>query len=369
MRNERLMLAMLVALAIVAAACGGPAAPPQPVGAPIDKEPKPTKAPTQTPIPTNTPKPTNTPRPTPTPTDTPTPETPESPKSDGFYTVGDEIAAGKWHSTGAGIDCYWARLDDQQEILDNHFGIAGGTVTILETDYEVEFTGCGTWEYVENAEPILQPDATKPKKDGFYTVGVEIAPGKWRSDGAGDDCYWARLDDHQEILDNHFGRAGGTVTVQETDYEVGFEDCGTWEYLEESPPAEAPSETSDMSEQEYVAAILEILPIYSDALARLDELSEGANVLDEEWKEDVAEVIAAMLLTGAQVRELEPPEKFADFHAEFVEAANHYDAAAYLMIEGIDEVDADKITKAGEEMRLGEAAIGRASEELEKLTE
>jgi len=95
----------------------------------------------------------------------------------------------------------------------------------------VEFDGCGKWEYVQNVEKALLPDATSPKGDGFYTVGVEIAAGKWRSTGTGDNCYWARLDGKQNTLDNHFGSAGGTVSVRETDYEVSFDGCGTWEYL------------------------------------------------------------------------------------------------------------------------------------------
>lgn len=71
---------------------------------------------------------------------------------------------------------------------------------------------------------------TRSKGDGFYTVGVEIAPGTWRSDGSGSGCYWARLDRNQEILANHFGSAGGSVTIRASDYEVEFSDCGTWEY-------------------------------------------------------------------------------------------------------------------------------------------
>ena len=183
---------------------------------------------------------------TPTPTDTPPPTTTPNlaqtatveaygalaaPKGDGFYLVGVDILPGKWHSTGTNDGCYWARYDANQELLGNHFGIAGGTVNVRPTDYEIEFDDCGVWEYVEDAAPVLGPDAAQPKGDGFYTVGVEIAVGRWRSTGTGDSCYWVRLDGKQDILGNHFGKAGGTVTVRATDYEVAFEDCGTWEYL------------------------------------------------------------------------------------------------------------------------------------------
>ena len=74
-------------------------------------------------------------------------------------------------------------------------------------------------------------DITQPLGDGFYTVGEEIAPGKWRSTGTGDECFWQRLDSDQGILDDHYGMAGGTVTVRQSDYEIHFEGCGMWEWL------------------------------------------------------------------------------------------------------------------------------------------
>ena len=206
----------------------------------------PTPTPKNSPTPTLTPTITPTPAETPTPTNTPTPtQTPNlsltataqamgvlaSSKTDGFYLVGVDIAPGKWHSTGSDDGCYWVRQDSSQDILDNHFGYAGGTMTIRPTDYEVQMDDCGRWVYVENAEAVLAEDAAEPKKDGFYTVNVEIVPGRWRATGSGDGCYWARLDANQNIIDNHYGLAGGTVVIRVSDYEVTFNDCGTWEYL------------------------------------------------------------------------------------------------------------------------------------------
>jgi hypothetical protein len=195
-----------------------------------------TNTPTITPTPTITLTPTNTPLPTTTPNLALTATIEAfgilaSSKSDGFYTVGVDILAGKWRSNGTDIGCYWARRNDKQETIGNHFGLAGGTVNIRASDYEVEFKDCGTWLYVENEILALLPTARDPKEDGFYTVGLEIAPGKWKSTGSGDSCYWARLNGNQETLGNHFGNAGGTVTIRATDYEVSFADCGTWEYL------------------------------------------------------------------------------------------------------------------------------------------
>ena len=205
-----------------------------PTNTPINT-PTPSNTPTITPTPTNTSTPTSTPTPTATPnlSLTATVEaygTLAAPKGNGFHTVGTEILPGKWRSNGTGNGCYWARLDANQNLLGNHFGFAGGTINIQPTDFEVEFDDCGTWTYVEDEVQILQDDATEPKGDGFYTVGVEIAPGTWQSTGTNDGCYWERLTGSQNIIANHFGNAGGSVTITSNDYEVHFNDCGIWEY-------------------------------------------------------------------------------------------------------------------------------------------
>jgi hypothetical protein len=69
------------------------------------------------------------------------------------------------------------------------------------------------------------------KSDGFYLVNVDIAPGVWRSDGKGDKCYWATTTRTGDIIDNHFGMAGGTMYVSPTAFQVEVEDCGTWKFL------------------------------------------------------------------------------------------------------------------------------------------
>lgn len=55
------------------------------------------------------------------------------------------------------------------------------------------------------------------KGDGVYVVGVDIEPGRYRSDG-GSSCYWARLTaDGTDIIDNYLGDGQAVVTVQATD--------------------------------------------------------------------------------------------------------------------------------------------------------
>jgi len=76
---------------------------------------------------------------------------------------------------------------------------------------------------------------TSDKKAGNYLVGVDIAPGSWRSGGTFDDCYWVRLTREGEIIDNYFGAAGGTIYISPTDFEVRLKpECGIWKFL--GPP-------------------------------------------------------------------------------------------------------------------------------------
>ena len=113
--------------------------------------------------------------------------------------------------------------------MKNHYGHAGGTVNIPENAYEVSLEDCGVWLNVFSIgerEPLS--DINEPKDDGFHTIGIEMSAGTWISQGTGDDCYWARLNNNQDTIANHYGKAGGAVTIQPTDYEFKTEDCGEW---------------------------------------------------------------------------------------------------------------------------------------------
>jgi hypothetical protein len=123
-----------------------------------------TDLPTLTPLPTYTPKivivtptATITPKLTSTITNTPTETLPPSPTSDltktdkhpGFYLVGEEIAPGVWRSLGSSNSCYWAITSKTGSILNNHFGMAGGTMYIPQSGFQVELDrDCGNWTYL-----------------------------------------------------------------------------------------------------------------------------------------------------------------------------------------------------------------------------
>jgi hypothetical protein len=68
-------------------------------------------------------------------------------KGDGFYVVNMDIAPGIWRSTGTGDDCYWEVTQANGDIIDNHFGMSGGTVYITPTAFQVQFEDCGEWVF------------------------------------------------------------------------------------------------------------------------------------------------------------------------------------------------------------------------------
>ena len=175
--------------------------------------------------------------------DTPPPPTipgDKNPKGDGWYVVNSEIAPGYWRSTAGSLSCYWERDKDLNQNLDsilgNYFGDSGGLIHILPTDVVVEFTRCGTWTYLPpDYQKVLQPNATSPHGDGVYLVGIDIAPGTWRTTSGNSNCYWERDQDAtgtlDDIINNYYGPSGGFVTIAPTDLQLQISDCGTLNYI------------------------------------------------------------------------------------------------------------------------------------------
>jgi hypothetical protein len=65
--------------------------------------------------------------------------------------------------------------------------------------------------------------------NGVHVVGVDIRPGTYRTDGA-EGCYWAKLRQDEDIIDNDWMVNGGrtTVTITSSVYKFESNDCGTW---------------------------------------------------------------------------------------------------------------------------------------------
>ena len=66
--------------------------------------------------------------------------------------------------------------------------------------------------------------------DGNYTVGVDVQPGRYKTLGPVDGCYWETLDASGEINDNNFVNAAPQViaTIRKGDFAFNSERCGPW---------------------------------------------------------------------------------------------------------------------------------------------
>lgn len=95
-----------------------------------------------------------------------------------------------------------------------------------------------TWDTPrEAARPAVDTQAADGSLagDGTYIVGVDVAPGTYRSKGADDVngvCYWARLDstlgDTDSIIANDGGKGAQVVTVKKTDKAFTSRGCAEW---------------------------------------------------------------------------------------------------------------------------------------------
>lgn len=141
-----------------------------------------------------------------------------------------EIAQLKNQNSNQGADL--AKIETQYALLQS----ATPLIIVREITQTVTPTPLYTPTITPTPTNTVPPTATQdplkaPKGAGFYLVGVDIAPGVWRSDGTGDSCYWAVTSATGDILDNHFGMAGGTAYVSPSGFQVEFDDCGTWTFL------------------------------------------------------------------------------------------------------------------------------------------
>lgn len=90
----------------------------------------------------------------------------------------------------------------------------------------ITLTSTNTFTPTPTTDPLK-----KARGNGFYLIGVDIAPGVWRSQGSGDSCYWSVTSMSGNIISNHFGMSGGTAYIPVNGFQVQFEDCGTWVFI------------------------------------------------------------------------------------------------------------------------------------------
>ncbi|MCX5234836.1 hypothetical protein OG824_06275 [Streptomyces prunicolor] len=156
---------------------------------------------------------------------------------DGDFQVGTDIKPGTYRSSGNtdGM-CYWERAKnasgDTDSLLANDNVSGASYVTIKSTDKIFKSSGCKDWEAVD-AKAQGSP-ATKMAGDGgMFKVGVDIAPGTYKSTGNTDDmCYWERTKDAEQGLDSILANDNVTgtavVTISAKDAYFKTTGCKDW---------------------------------------------------------------------------------------------------------------------------------------------
>ncbi|GIU92719.1 MAG: hypothetical protein KatS3mg011_1625 [Acidimicrobiia bacterium] len=151
---------------------------------------------------------------------------------DGTWLVGEEIEPGVYETIDDDLlGCYWERLSGLggtfDEIIANNYAEAHEVVEIDPGDEAFSSSGCGGWVELTPRDPLLT--VIPP---GRWAVNVHIAPGRYRSVGGDDTCYWERLSGFggtfDEIIANDLG-AGSIVDIAESDAGFASSGCGSWE--------------------------------------------------------------------------------------------------------------------------------------------
>jgi hypothetical protein len=74
--------------------------------------------------------------------------------------------------------------------------------------------------------------------DGTYTVGTDIAPGTYTSAGplGSGVCYWKRLGDDKQLLDNAMSKKPQVVRIDPTDKTFKTDGCQPWQRNDAAVP-------------------------------------------------------------------------------------------------------------------------------------
>ncbi|MER6343404.1 hypothetical protein ACWC10_02975 [Streptomyces sp. NPDC001595] len=158
-------------------------------------------------------------------------------EGDGDFQVGSDIKPGTYRTTGNTDDmCYWERAKDASGEMDSllaNDNVSGTSyVTIKDTDKIFKSSGCNDWEAVDT-KAKGSPADKMAGSGGMFRVGVDIAPGTYKSTGNTDDmCYWERAKDADHSIDsiiaNNNVSGSAVVTISASDAYFKTSGCQDW---------------------------------------------------------------------------------------------------------------------------------------------
>ncbi|MFE6619589.1 hypothetical protein ACFZBP_23985 [Streptomyces sp. NPDC008086] len=158
---------------------------------------------------------------------------------DGDFQVGSDVKPGTYRTTGNSDGmCYWERAKDSSGEMDSllaNDNVTGTSyVTVKTTDKLFSSSGCEDWEAVDTKAKAKGSPATEMSGDGgMFRVGVDIAPGTYKSTGNTDDsCYWERAKDAdhglESIIANDNVTGSAVVTISASDAYFKTTGCQGW---------------------------------------------------------------------------------------------------------------------------------------------
>ncbi|WP_329119711.1 hypothetical protein [Streptomyces sp. NBC_01353] len=174
-----------------------------------------------------------------------TPSTSEAPAKkkaaaidgDGDFEVGTDVKPGLYRTSGnEDALCYWERAKDSSgemdSILANDNVTGTSYVQIKASDKLFKSSGCKEWEAVDE-KATGTPKSAPKGNGGMFKVGLDIAPGTYKSTGNKDaGCYWERSKDASHGMDSILANdnVSGTaiVKVSKSDGYFKTSGCGDW---------------------------------------------------------------------------------------------------------------------------------------------
>ena len=150
----------------------------------------------------------------------------------GTFLVGSEVLPGRYYAASPLESCTWALAFDFAGALG---WSERGTLPIVDIEPShagFASAGCGRW----SSDPGPRAQVATTFGDGTFVVGVDVAPGRYRSVSSSDECAWQRLrrfgGEVDGGSDDHIiGWGGGFipyVDIAPTDAGFVSAGCGTW---------------------------------------------------------------------------------------------------------------------------------------------
>jgi len=124
-------------------------------------------------------------------------------------------------------------------------------------------------------------------------------------------------------------------------------------------PTQSPAITP--AEQDYLNTIVTQATATGNALSQLGTLFENYQFGDDEWTIQVAVQLAIIRVGYEEAIALSPPSSLVAIHNTYTQALSHYNAATYLIADGVDALDASLLDQALAELETGNQLIDQVT--------